>query len=96
MERAISALDGTGLSGAERMDTAVLLTGHVRSITQQAVAAGPADNPGAQLGAVLGELMRTHGERFPALTAALASEARSGGRTRRGSSACSASWTAWP
>ncbi|WP_327325977.1 TetR/AcrR family transcriptional regulator C-terminal domain-containing protein [Streptomyces sp. NBC_01210] len=78
MERAISALDDTGLSGAERMDAAVLLAGHVRAIVQQTRAAGPAGNPEAQLGAILGELMQAHGERFPALTAALASAARPG------------------
>ncbi|MEU5982582.1 TetR/AcrR family transcriptional regulator [Streptomyces sp. NPDC047434] len=80
MERAISALDGTGLSGAERMDAAVLLVSHVRGITQQARAAGPSSNPEAQLGAVLAELMRVHGERFPALTEAFASAARTGGQ----------------
>lgn len=80
MERAVTALDGTGLSGAERMDTAVLLAGHVRGITQQARAAGPAGNPEAQLGAILGELMQAHGEQFPALTSALASAAQSEGQ----------------
>ncbi|MEV5987727.1 TetR/AcrR family transcriptional regulator [Streptomyces sp. NPDC052051] len=80
MERAVSALDGTGLNGAERMDAAVLLVGHVRGITQQARAAGSAGDPEAQLGTVLSDLMRKHGERFPALTAALTSAARSDGR----------------
>ncbi|WP_307665687.1 hypothetical protein [Streptomyces sp. V1I1] len=41
LERAVSALDGTGLSSAERMDAAVLLVGHVRGITQQARWSGP-------------------------------------------------------
>ncbi|MFI8962453.1 TetR/AcrR family transcriptional regulator [Streptomyces sp. NPDC053493] len=77
LEHAVSALDSTGLSGAERMDAAVLLVGHVRGITQQTRAAGPAGNPEAQLGSILGDLMQAHGERFPALTAALASAARS-------------------
>ncbi|WP_030021701.1 TetR/AcrR family transcriptional regulator [Streptomyces monomycini] len=80
MERAVCALDGTGLSGAERMDAAVLLVGHVRCITQQARAAGPAGNPEAQLGAILGDLMQTRGGQFPALTAALASAAQSDGQ----------------
>ncbi|MEU7029289.1 TetR/AcrR family transcriptional regulator [Streptomyces sp. NPDC046275] len=80
LERAVSALDGTGLSGAERMDAAVLLVGHVRGITQQARAAGPSGHPEAQLGAVLGALLQTHGERFPALTAAFAEAARSEGQ----------------
>lgn len=80
MERAVAALDGTGLTGAERMDAAVLLVGHVRAITQQARAAGPGGDPETQLGAILGDLMREHGERFPALAAALASTARSDGQ----------------
>ncbi|GIJ29119.1 TetR family transcriptional regulator [Micromonospora qiuiae] len=80
LERAVSALDGTGLSGAERMDAAVLLAGHVRGIAQQARAAGPAGNPEAQVGAILSDLMQAHGERFPALTAALASAAQSDGQ----------------
>lgn len=80
LERAVSALDGTKLSGAERMDAAVLLVGHVRGITQQARATGPAGNPEAQLGAILGDLMQAHGERFPALTAALTSAVQSHGQ----------------
>ncbi|WP_306324969.1 TetR/AcrR family transcriptional regulator [Streptomyces venezuelae] len=80
MERAVSALDGTGLDGAERMDAAVLLVGHARGIAQQTRAVGPAGNPEAQLGAVLDDLMRTHGARFPALAEALASAARSDGQ----------------
>jgi len=80
MEHVISALDGTGLSGAERMDAAVLLVSHVRGITQQVRAAGPAGNLEAQLGAILGDLMQAHGDRFPALTGALASAAQSDGQ----------------
>ncbi|MEV7490109.1 TetR/AcrR family transcriptional regulator [Streptomyces sp. ARC12] len=80
LERAVSALDGTGLSGAERMDAAVLLVGHVRGITQQARAAGPAGNPEAQLGVILGDLMQAHGRRFPALAAASASAIQSDGQ----------------
>ena len=80
MEQALAALDGTGLSGAERMDAAVLLTGHVRGIAQQARAAGPAGNPEGQLSATLGELMQAHGEHYPALTSALASVIQDGGQ----------------
>ncbi|MDX3762929.1 TetR/AcrR family transcriptional regulator [Streptomyces sp. AK02-04a] len=80
MEQALATLDGTGLTGAERMDAVVLLAGHVRGIVLQARAAGPAGSPEAQLTATLGELMRAHGERYPALTAALASAAQSGGQ----------------
>ncbi|MFF1870155.1 TetR/AcrR family transcriptional regulator C-terminal domain-containing protein [Streptomyces sp. CB03911] len=79
MEQAIAALDGAGLTGAEQMDAVVLLAGHVRGIAQQARAAGPAGNPEAQLMVTLGELMRAHSERYPSLTAALASAAQPGG-----------------
>ena len=80
LEGAVSALDGTGLTGAERMDAAVLLVGHARGITQQARATGSAGNPEAQLGAILGDLMQAHGERFPALASALTSAAQSNGQ----------------
>ncbi|MFD4700046.1 TetR/AcrR family transcriptional regulator [Streptomyces niveus] len=81
LERAVSALDGTGLTGAERMDAAVLLVGHVRGITQQAHAAGgPTGNPEAQLGAILDDLIQSHGDSYPALTAAFASAVDSDGR----------------
>ncbi|GAA3061292.1 hypothetical protein GCM10020254_01400 [Streptomyces goshikiensis] len=35
MERALAALDGCGLSGAEAMDSVVLVAGHVRGIAEQ-------------------------------------------------------------
>ncbi|WP_418960718.1 TetR/AcrR family transcriptional regulator [Streptomyces tritici] len=81
MERALAALDATGLTGAERMDAVVLLAGHVRGIVQQSRAAGPEPGgPEAQLGATMGALMRVHGERYPAVRAALASVAQDGGQ----------------
>ena len=36
LERALAALAGTGLTGAERLDAVVLLNGHVRSLAQVA------------------------------------------------------------
>ncbi|WKD36794.1 TetR/AcrR family transcriptional regulator [Streptomyces xanthophaeus] len=87
MEQALAALDGCGLTGAEAMDAVVLLAGHVRGIAEQERAAGAGagsgaagEGPDAQLAAMLGEVMRTHGERFPALGTALASAAEHGGR----------------
>ncbi|MGW0700144.1 TetR/AcrR family transcriptional regulator C-terminal domain-containing protein [Streptomyces sp. NPDC002867] len=80
MEQALAALDGTGLTGAERMDAVVLLAGHVRGIAQRARAAGPAGSPEAQFSVTLGELMQAHGEHYPALTAALVSATRHGGQ----------------
>lgn len=78
MERALSALDGTGLSGGERMDAVVLLTSHVRGIAQQSRAAGRTGDPEKQLATVLGRLLDAHGERYPALGAALAAAAAPG------------------
>ncbi|MFJ9952366.1 TetR/AcrR family transcriptional regulator [Kitasatospora sp. NPDC091207] len=71
LERVVAALDGTGLTGPERMDTAVLLAGHVRGITEQLRAAGPAGRPESELVAVLGGLVQEHAERFPALAVAM-------------------------
>ncbi|MGW3233053.1 TetR/AcrR family transcriptional regulator [Kitasatospora sp. NPDC001095] len=72
LERAVAALDGHGLTGPERMDAAVLLTGHVRGITAQSRAAGPAGTPEAELLAALGTVVREHADRFPAVAAAMA------------------------
>ncbi|MGW3658571.1 TetR/AcrR family transcriptional regulator [Streptomyces sp. NPDC005151] len=78
MERALSALDGTGLTGAERMDAVVLLTSHVRGIALQSRAAAPSNAPEAQLLAALGTVLRDHGADYPHLAAATASSVRSG------------------
>ncbi|MEV7526598.1 TetR/AcrR family transcriptional regulator C-terminal domain-containing protein [Streptomyces sp. NPDC091371] len=89
MERALAALDGCGLSGAEAMDAVVLVSGHVRGIAEQERAAGrtagadgegAGGGPDAQLAVMLGEVMRVHGAEFPALGAALASVAEHGGQ----------------
>ncbi|WP_051871690.1 TetR/AcrR family transcriptional regulator [Streptomyces sclerotialus] len=74
-ERAVAALDGTPLTGAERLDAAVLLTGHVRTLAQQGRAAGPEGNAEAQLHALLGGILRDHAARFPAVTAAFSAAA---------------------
>ncbi|MEV7727439.1 TetR/AcrR family transcriptional regulator [Streptomyces sp. NPDC087917] len=90
MERALAALEGCGLSGAEAMDAVVLLTGHVRGIAEQERAtaeatgagtgAGGEPRPDAELGAVLDTVMRMRGAEFPALGAALASVVAAGGQ----------------
>ncbi|MDQ1006156.1 AcrR family transcriptional regulator [Streptomyces sp. V4I23] len=95
MEQALAALDGTGLTDAERMDAVVLLAGHVRGIAQQARAAGPAGSPEAQFSVTLGELMQAHGEDYPPSPPRRPRRPSTAGRTRHWSSACSASWTAW-
>jgi AcrR family transcriptional regulator len=76
LEYAIAALDGTGLTGAERFDVAVTLLGHVRNLAQQVAAvAGPAADAEAVLERSIGTLIRGREERFPAIAAALASSA---------------------
>ncbi|MEU3562437.1 TetR/AcrR family transcriptional regulator [Kitasatospora sp. NPDC006786] len=72
LEGVVTALDGHGLTGPERMDAAVLLTGHVRGIAAQARAAGSAATPEAELLAALGTVVREHADRFPAVAAAMA------------------------
>ncbi|WP_316525900.1 TetR/AcrR family transcriptional regulator [Kitasatospora brasiliensis] len=72
LERVVAALDGHGLTGPERMDAAVLLTGHVRGIAAQSRHTGPAGNPEAELLAALGTVIQEHADRFPAVAAAMA------------------------
>ncbi|MGW2543868.1 TetR/AcrR family transcriptional regulator [Kitasatospora sp. NPDC001574] len=74
LERVVAALDGHGLTGPERMDSAVLLAGHVRGIAEQARAARPDGSPEAKLLADLGPLVHQHADRFPALAAAMATQ----------------------
>ncbi|RAJ46899.1 TetR family transcriptional regulator [Kitasatospora sp. SolWspMP-SS2h] len=71
LERVVAALDGHGLSGAERMDAAVLLVGHVRTIAAQHRQSRDG-SPEAELLRALGDLVQTHADRYPALAAALA------------------------
>ncbi|MEW1639564.1 TetR/AcrR family transcriptional regulator [Streptomyces sp. NPDC093801] len=80
LERALAALEGCGLSGAEAMDVVVLLTGHVRGIAGQERASGGAAGVEEELGAVLVEVVRGRGQEYPALAAALGSVAEHGGQ----------------
>jgi AcrR family transcriptional regulator len=77
LEQAVAALAGTGLDGGEVLDVAVTLIGHIRSIAQQGVAAS-SSTPEQAMGATLDGLVRGREDRFPALTAALASVAAHG------------------
>jgi hypothetical protein len=53
------------------------VAGHIRSMAQQV---GATDRPEAALSSPLVALMSTHGERYPELTAALASTTTQGGQ----------------
>jgi AcrR family transcriptional regulator len=80
MECAVEALAPTGLDGAEQLDAVVLVTGHVRNLAQQVLttvtpAGVRAGSTEGELISVLAELLERHGERFPALTTAVASAA---------------------
>jgi hypothetical protein len=78
MEAALSALDGTGLTGSERLDTIVLLTGHVRSLAQQVSSAGRREVP-QQVAGMLAEMMAAADDRYPLVAAAFAEEAAANG-----------------
>ena len=66
LEQAVAALSGNGLVGQELMEAVLVVNGHVRSM---APFAGPESDA---WGDAIGSLLRTHSERFPALTAAIA------------------------
>jgi AcrR family transcriptional regulator len=63
-----------GLTGAERMDTVATLAGHVRMIAGQS-----GDRPEAELEASMVQAMTGHADRYPAVAAAMADIAVSGG-----------------
>ncbi|WP_378733828.1 TetR/AcrR family transcriptional regulator [Nocardia brasiliensis] len=77
MESALVALTATGLTGSERLDTIVLLNGHIRSLTQQIQSLG--DDPTVQFTAQITEMMAAAGDRYPAVRAAFAEEAAATG-----------------
>jgi AcrR family transcriptional regulator len=83
LEQAVAALDGTGLDGGERMDAVVVVLGHVRTIAQQSrTPTGTPHHPEEQLRTSIAELLDTHGDRYPAVAAALASASRPGSQDR--------------
>ncbi|WP_241825145.1 TetR/AcrR family transcriptional regulator [Micromonospora sp. CB01531] len=73
LERVVAALTGTGLTGGEQLDVAVLLVGHARNLAQHATAT--AETPRQPREAGFATLLRGREERFPALDAALRSAA---------------------
>ena len=78
LERALTALAGTGLTGAERLDAVVLLNGHVRSLVQVTTAGqeGLEEELIRQVGAALA----AHADRYPQVLAAFSDGPGPGGR----------------
>ena len=74
LERAVAALEGTGLDGAERLDAVVVVLGHIRTVVQQT--STPPGRPPLteeQFVSPIAELIQRHGDRFPAIARSLAS-----------------------
>lgn len=80
LEIAVAALSGTGLTGSEMLDVAVTLTGHVRNLAQQITAMPSVRTPEDAMESALHLVLAGREDRFPALTAALASTEVTGGR----------------
>lgn len=71
MEAAITAMAGTGLSGAEMLDVAATLIGHVRGLVAQVAPLGDDEAPEDAMEAGLVALLAGHEDRFPGLLAAV-------------------------
>ncbi|MDG3012336.1 TetR/AcrR family transcriptional regulator [Rhodococcus sp. D2-41] len=74
LECALASMAGIGLTGAERLDTVVVLNGHVRSLAQQSRGVG-ADAVEEQLLEQMAEVMTAAGDLFPEVVEALGEQA---------------------
>jgi hypothetical protein len=71
VERAISALDGTTLTGEEKIDAVLLLSAHIRiAHSMSATGSFPWDSS-RQLSGQMTGILRDHAERFPSILAAV-------------------------
>lgn len=70
LEQALTALDGTGLTGSEKLDVAATLAGHARATAQHASSSVGA-SPEKGLETIFAVVLRDHAAQFPALSAAL-------------------------
>ena len=81
LETGLAALSDTGLTGGERLDSIVLITGHVRSLAQQTTAPGTeTDTPEKALNAIMAGILTDNAERYPEAAAAFASASSSSGQ----------------
>ena len=95
MESALTALAGSGLTGAEGLDTIALLAGHVRSLARQAAAAGD-DTMESALGRQISRPSPPRPTATPARSPPSPSPARPAPATTPSASASTASSTASP
>jgi AcrR family transcriptional regulator len=79
MESALTTLAGSGLTGAESLDTIALLAGHVRGLALQAAAAGE-DGMEAALGRQVSQALAAQAGRYPRTAAAFAESGPPGER----------------
>jgi AcrR family transcriptional regulator len=79
MESALTTLAGSGLTGAEGLDTIALLAGHVRGLALQASAAGDGSLEAA-LGRQVSEGLAAQADRYPRTVAAFAESGPPGAR----------------
>ena len=79
MESALTALVGSGLTGAESLDTIALLAGHVRGLAWQASAAGDGSLEAA-LGRQVSQGLAAQADRYPRTVAAFAESGPPGAR----------------
>ena len=79
MESALTTLAGSGLTGAEGLDTIALLAGHVRGLALQAAAAGDG-NMEAALGRQVSQALAAQAGRYPRTAAAFAESGPPGDR----------------
>lgn len=77
-EQVAAALSGVCLNGGEILDVALTLAGHARTLAQQTRGVTDGRGPEASMGAGMAALLRGREDRYPALTAAIASAASAG------------------
>jgi AcrR family transcriptional regulator len=78
LEIALTALAGTGLTGAERLDAVALLSGHVRSLVQVTPPGQPSFE--AELTRQVAAMLSAHPDRYPQVLAAFAESPEPAGR----------------
>jgi len=78
MESALTTLAGSGLTGAESLDTLALLAGHVRGLALQTAASG--DDTEAALGRQVSQALAAQADRYPRTAAAFTEPAPPGDR----------------